>query len=135
MNCLNFVRVGEVKVPKGSETFFSNNFLLNKCLYGPRSNPLPFLHTIFHEKGTLFVHLRLTNGTPFKYLVQNFASLLTSVNALSFKKISKIERLVDFLKPCNLSVLLDPFTDPNDRFPYPFIYLDWSNPYPFIYST
>ena len=62
MNCLNFVRVGEVKVPKGSETFFSNNFLLNKCLYGPRSNPLPFLHTIFHEKGTLFVYLRLTNG-------------------------------------------------------------------------
>ena len=22
MNCLNFVRVGKVKVPKGSETFF-----------------------------------------------------------------------------------------------------------------
>ena len=113
---------------------FFNSFLLNKCLYGPRSNRLPFLHTIFLEKGTLFVYLRLTNGTPFKYLVYNFASLLTSVNALSFKKISKIERFVDFLKPYNSSVLLGLFTDPNDRFPYPFICLNWSNPYPFIYS-
>ena len=48
---------------------FFNSFLLNKWLYGPRSNRLPFLHTIFLEKGTLFVYLRLTNGTPCKYLV------------------------------------------------------------------
>ena len=31
----------------------------------PRSNLLPFLYTIFHEKGTPFVYLLLTNGTPF----------------------------------------------------------------------
>ena len=29
--------------------------------------------------------------------------------------------------------LLGPFTDPNDRFPNPFIYFNWWNPYPFIY--
>ena len=30
--------------------------------------PLTFLYTIFHEKGTPFIHLLLTNGTPFTYL-------------------------------------------------------------------
>ena len=50
----------------------------------PRSNPT-HLYTIFHKKGTPFVYLLLTNGTPFTYLVYNFASLLTAVNALSFK--------------------------------------------------
>ena len=83
----------------------------------PEVQPLTLLYTIFHEKGTPFVYLLLTNGTPFKYLVQNFASLLTAVNALSFKQesITKIERFLDL-------VLLGPFTDPNDRFPYHFIY-------------
>ena len=28
-----------------------------------------YLFTIFHEKGTPFVYLLLTNDTPFKYLV------------------------------------------------------------------
>ena len=32
-----------------------------------------------------------------------------------------------------LLALLRPFTDPNDRFSYPFIYFNWWNPYPFIY--
>ena len=31
--------------------------------------PLTLLHTIFHEKGTPFVYLPFTNGTPFTYLV------------------------------------------------------------------
>ena len=45
----------------------------------------------------------MTNGTPFTYLVQNFASLLTAVNALSFKQesITKIKRFLDFSKPKN----------------------------------
>ena len=30
----------------------------------PRSNPFTLLYTIFHEKGTPFVYLLLTNGTP-----------------------------------------------------------------------
>ena len=31
--------------------------------------PLTLLYTIFHKKGTPFVYLLLTNGTPFTYLV------------------------------------------------------------------
>ena len=37
--------------------------VLNKFLYGEA------LYTIFHEKGTPFVDLLLTNGTPFTHLV------------------------------------------------------------------
>ena len=33
----------------------------------PRSNPFTLLYTIFHEKGTPFVYLLLTNGTPSTY--------------------------------------------------------------------
>ena len=51
--------------------------VLNKCLYGsrvrPEVQPVTLLRTIFHEnlseKGTPFVYLLLTNGTPFPYLV------------------------------------------------------------------
>ena len=43
----------------------------------PKVQPLTLLYTIFHEKGTPFVYLLLTNGTPFTNLVKNFASLLT----------------------------------------------------------
>ena len=79
--------------------------VLNKCfLWGGfvlRSKLLTLLYTIFHEKGTPFVYPLLTNGTPFTYLVQNFASLLTAVKALSFKQelTTKIERFLDFLRP------------------------------------
>ena len=54
-------------------------------VYTGRLQPLTFLHTIFQEKGTSFVCLLLTNGTSFIYLVYNFCTLLTAVNALSFK--------------------------------------------------
>ena len=37
--------------------------------FAPRSNLLPFLYTIFHEKGPLFVYLLLINITLFTYLV------------------------------------------------------------------
>ena len=61
---------------------------LNKCLYEeapPRGpTPYPFIYH-FPKKGTPFMYPLLTNGTPFTYLVQNFASLSTAVNALSFK--------------------------------------------------
>ena len=52
--------------------------VLNKCLYveAPSRGPTPYpylLRTIFYEnlseKGTPFVYLLLTNGTPFPYLV------------------------------------------------------------------
>ena len=45
---------------------------INKFLCGrlrPEVQPLTLLYTIFHEKGTLFVYLLLTNGDPFTYLV------------------------------------------------------------------
>ena len=35
----------------------------------PEVQPLTLLKTMFHEKGTPFVYLLLTNGTPFTYLV------------------------------------------------------------------
>ena len=48
-----------------------------------------------------FVYLLLTIGTPFRDLVKNFASLLTAVNALSFKQesVTKSEHFLDFIKP------------------------------------
>ena len=64
--------------------------VLNKCLYGvalPRGSTLTLLYTIFHGKGSHFVYFLnlLTNGILFTYLVNNFAFLLTAVNALSFR--------------------------------------------------
>ena len=41
MNCLNFVRVGKVKVPKGIETFFLKQFSKNK---------FRFIDKIMHQK-------------------------------------------------------------------------------------
>ena len=35
----------------------------------PRVRPLTLLYTIFDREGTSFVHLLLTNGTPFTHLV------------------------------------------------------------------
>ena len=49
--------------------------------------PLPFHIPFSMKKVSLspFVYLLLTNDTPLKYHVWNFAFLLTAVNALSFK--------------------------------------------------
>ena len=50
----------------------------------PEGQPLTLLYTIFGRKGTAIVYpLRLTNDTPFTYLVHNFESLLAAVNALT----------------------------------------------------
>ena len=41
--------------------------VLNKVFYGrlcPKVQPLTVLYTILDEKGTPFIHLLLTNGTP-----------------------------------------------------------------------
>ena len=46
---------------------YSTNFYTGKLR--PEVQPLILLYTIFHEKGTPFVYLLLTNGTPFTYLV------------------------------------------------------------------
>ena len=63
----------------------SGQQLLDEAPGCPEVQPLTLLYSIFHEKGTPFVYLLLINGTPFTYLVKNFASILTAVNALSFK--------------------------------------------------
>ena len=71
--------------------------------------------------GTPSIYLLLTNGTPFTYLVCDFASLLTAVNALSFQQesVTKIERFLNLIShKIHLLVLLGLFTDPNDRFLY-----------------
>ena len=62
---------------------------------------MPIYIPLFTKKRIPFVYLLLTHGTPFTYLFNNFASLLTDVNALSFKwqSITKIERFLDFIKP------------------------------------
>ena len=64
-------------------------------------------YTTLHKKGAPFVYLLLINGTPFTYLVQNFASLFTVVNALLFKQESttKIERFLDFRKSHKIYLL------------------------------
>ena len=59
--------------------------LLDEAPGCPEVQPLTLLYSIFHEKGTPFVYPLLINGTRFTYLVKNFASILTAVNALSFK--------------------------------------------------
>ena len=96
--------------------------------FRPKVQPLTLLFTIFHEKATPFVYVLFANGTPFTYLVQNFASLLTAVNALYFKQESIAKK-----NKINVLGLLGPFTDANDRFPYPFIHFKECNPYPSIY--
>ena len=46
---------------------YSTNFYTGRLR--PEVQPLTLLCTIFHEKGTPFVFLLLTNGTAFTYLV------------------------------------------------------------------
>ena len=42
---------------------------VNTGKFGPEVQLFVLLYTIFHENGTPFVHLLLTNGTPLTYLV------------------------------------------------------------------
>ena len=63
---------------------FSSQLSFIREGFAPRSNPLPFYIPFLTEKGILSYTL-MTNGTPFTFLSYNFASLLTTVDALSFK--------------------------------------------------
>ena len=66
----------------GGRWIYSQPFLNGEALpRGPTLN----LFDLFHEISAPFVYLLLTNGTPFTYLVWNFAALLTAVNALLLK--------------------------------------------------
>ena len=55
--------------------------VLNKVLNAkaPPRGPTLLKKNIFDWKGSPFVYLLLTNGTPFTYLLWNFTSLLTGV--------------------------------------------------------
>ena len=69
--------------PGGTQQMFIREF-------PPRGlTPYPFIFQFLTKK-----------VTPLTYLVYNSASLLTAVNALSFKQesITKIERFLDFIK-------------------------------------
>ena len=67
-----------------------------KLCWGSFTLKNPSLNTLEH-----LLYLLLTNGTPFTYLVQIFASLLTAVNALCFKweSMTKIERFLYVITP------------------------------------
>ena len=53
--------------PGGGSTQYTTNVYTGRLR--PKVQLLTLLNTIFHEKGTPFVYLLLTNGTPFTYLV------------------------------------------------------------------
>ena len=111
-------------------TIFILEFLLQPGGYSTKFNmarlrptvqPLTLLYNIFHRKGTPFVYLLLKNGTPFTYLVENFASLLTDINALSFnyESITNSEHFFDFFTA--IKCIVSPFglfREQKDRFLY-----------------
>ena len=77
----------------------------------------PFIYH-FSRKRYPFRIPSINKWQPFH--IQNFASLLTAVNVLSFRQelITKIKGFLDFLKPQNSSVSpLSPFTDQMADFP------------------
>ena len=100
--------------------------VLNNVLNGkvPPRGPTLLKKPFMTEKGSPFVYLLLTNGTPFTYLLWNFTSLLPGVKCgcLTFKyeKITKPQRFLDFFTAIKRVSLLGLFTNRNDRFPYPF---------------
>ena len=88
---------------KNANSLFQRLFLCRRCprilrslfywqaghptkFYKGRLHPYPFTYLFFIEKYPFCIIIFvLANGTPFTWLVENFAPLFTSVNALSFK--------------------------------------------------
>ena len=58
---------GSFSQPPRKAGGYSTKFVTERLR--PEVQPLTLLHTIIHEKGTLFVYLLLTNGISFTYLV------------------------------------------------------------------
>ena len=96
----------------------------------PEVQPLTLLYTIFMKKVPLFVYVLLTNGTPFHTpsleLCIPFncckSARLSNRNQsqklnLTFSRLYKALKFICY-------PFWGPFTDPNDRFPYPFIYIN-----------
>ena len=59
--------VGRLISRGGGREAYSTNVYTGRL--SPEVQPLTLLYTIFHEKGTIFVYLLLTNGAPFTYFV------------------------------------------------------------------
>ena len=110
---------------------FRGEGVLNKCLqYGeaPPRGPTPHPFTIFHEKGTSLVYLLLRNGTPLNLvaLCISFNCCKCTVFYIGINHNKVMFSRLDFLShKIYLLALFGPFTDPNDRFPYPFIHFNW----------
>ena len=84
---------------------------------------------LYKETPTSFLYM-IYNGTPFTYLVKNFASTLTALNALHvFQRwithISRKYSCLFHIHKVHLLALLGPFTDQNGRFLHLFIYFNW----------
>ena len=129
---INYIYIGIYFVAWGYSTKF------NMARLRPKVQLFTLLYNIFHRKGTPFVYLLLKNGTPFTYLVENFASLLTDINALSFnyESITNSEHFFDFFTA--IKCIVSPFgllREQKDRFLYlsypstceiPFLIHTWS---------
>ena len=91
----------------------------------PEVQPVTLLYTIFHEKGTHFVYLLLTNGTLFTYCFNSLEfCVLVNVTSLRYEWITKPECFLGFftaIKCICLIALLGLFFHRNDRFPSPLI--------------
>ena len=57
------------KIPEGEGGGGGTHQVLYREAPAPSSDPLPFYIPFFMKKGPLFIHLVLTNGTPFFFQV------------------------------------------------------------------
>ena len=85
----------------------------------PEVQPLILFHIPFFDR----------KGTPFTYLVKNFASVFTAVNTLSLiknnMKKSQNQNVFSTFQSHKMHVIpFEPVTNRNDRCPYPFIYFN-----------
>ena len=100
------------------------------------STPHPYIYTIFAQKKYLF---RITSIDKWYY----FTYLFRTMHPFDFNcckyTVSKIwinhkTRTFSWLFHCHKIDLLALFMHQNNRFPYPFIYFNLWNVYPFIFS-
>ena len=112
---------------------YSTNFYMGRQLC-PSVQPLPFYILFLPRKGTSFVYLLLTNGS----LSPTYLELCIPFNCCKYT-VSKIwinhkTRTFSWLFHCHKIDLLALFMHQNNRFPYPIIYFNLWNVYPFIVS-
>ena len=101
--------------------------VLNKVLYGeapPEVQPLTLLYTFSTEEACFpFVYFLLTNGVPFMCVVPFNCSCKCTVFYIWINHKTRTSSWLFHSHKMHLLAFLDLFTDWNDIFPYPFIYL------------